>query len=102
MPKDGQYEVLASMNAIVKREIKSIIALQDSNDVDAVLDDPLIPGALSKCLCYLNRITKSLTMGENVNGRILVVTPSSNLSTGYMAYMNAFFSAQKLGKASFW
>ncbi|CAG0916512.1 unnamed protein product [Notodromas monacha] len=93
---DGQFPFLAELDAVIKQEMKSILALQDPNNVEAVLNDPLIPAALCKAMCYVNRTLNSLKNGEKFSGRILIVTPTANFSSGHMTLMNTFFAAQKL------
>ncbi|KAG6885961.1 hypothetical protein C0993_006888, partial [Termitomyces sp. T159_Od127] len=64
-------------------------------------------GALTKALCYVNRITlpSSSTSNKRTDAidpaifpdpRILVLSVSPDLSTSYIPIMNAIFSAQKL------
>ncbi|KNZ72916.1 RNA polymerase II transcription factor B subunit 4 [Termitomyces sp. J132] len=64
-------------------------------------------GALTKALCYVNRITlpSSSTPNKRADAldpailpdpRILVLSVSPDLSTSYIPIMNAIFSAQKL------
>lgn len=56
-------------------------------------------GALTKALCYINRISigsSSTTLNHVVDPRILILSVSPDLSTSYIPIMNSIFSAQKL------
>lgn len=61
-------------------------------------------GALTKALCYINRIAQSSASVANVaedsaipsDPRILILSVSPDLSSSYIPIMNAIFSAQKL------
>ncbi|KAG6837497.1 hypothetical protein H0H93_008422 [Arthromyces matolae] len=64
-------------------------------------------GALTKALCYVNRITLPSTSSASKHNegldpsilpdpRVLVLSVSPDLSTSYIPIMNAIFSAQKL------
>ncbi|KAF8556130.1 transcription factor Tfb4 [Imleria badia] len=61
-------------------------------------------GALTKALCYINRITHPSTSATNVvedptilpDPRILILSVSPDLSSSYIPIMNSIFSAQKL------
>ncbi|KAF4621238.1 hypothetical protein D9613_000421 [Agrocybe pediades] len=60
--------------------------LDDSEEPSALV------GALTKALCYINR----LSLGQNTDPRILILSVSPDLSTSYIPIMNSIFSAQKL------
>ncbi|KAN0090851.1 TFIIH subunit Tfb4/p34 [Tylopilus felleus] len=61
-------------------------------------------GALTKALCYINRITHPSTSTTNLvedptilpDPRILILSVSPDLSSSYIPIMNSIFSAQKL------
>jgi len=61
-------------------------------------------GALTKALCYINRITHPSTSATNVaedpaiipDPHILILSVSPDLSSSYIPIMNSIFSAQKL------
>ncbi|KAF9529184.1 transcription factor Tfb4-domain-containing protein [Crepidotus variabilis] len=65
------------------------------------LEDPLldvttpsaIVGALTKALCYINRLSVATGL---VDPRILILSVSPDLSNAYIPIMNSIFSAQKL------
>lgn len=58
-------------------------------------DEPLISGAISLALCAIHKRRQ-----EFLSSRIAVLTPSADypffLTTQYMNFMNAFFTAQKM------
>lgn len=58
-------------------------------------DEPLISGAISLALCAIHKRRQ-----EFRSSRIAVLTPSADypffLTTQYMNFMNAFFTAQKM------
>ncbi|KJA20721.1 hypothetical protein HYPSUDRAFT_118008, partial [Hypholoma sublateritium FD-334 SS-4] len=56
-------------------------------------------GALTKALCYINRIspgTSTPSSDRASDPRILILSVSPDLSTSYIPIMNAIFSAQKM------
>jgi transcription initiation factor TFIIH subunit 3 len=57
--------------------------------------EPLISGALSIALCKINRKKEQFD-----SSRVVIITPSSDhpffLTSQYMSFMNAFFTAQKM------
>jgi len=60
-------------------------------------------GAITKALCYINRITHPSTSSNLADDpailpdpRILILSVSPDLSTSYIPIMNSIFSAQKL------
>lgn len=73
--------------------------------------EPALVGALTKALCYVNRVSTSATTtaaqpsrsgqsptptSDLTDPRILILSVSPDLSTSYIPIMNAIFSAQKL------
>lgn len=60
-----------------------------------VSDEPLISGAISLALCAIHKRKR-----EFLSSRIAVLTPSADypffLTSQYMNFMNAFFTAQKM------
>ena len=62
---------------------------------DRVSDEPLISGAISLALCAIHKRRQQF-----LSSRIAVLTPSADypffLTTQYMNFMNAFFTAQKM------
>ncbi|KAL0956395.1 hypothetical protein HGRIS_002542 [Hohenbuehelia grisea] len=76
----------------IEREL-DVIADSD-NEVPVAL-----VGALSKALCYINRLTIAQPTAKNehaLDPHILVLSVSPDLSSSYIPIMNAIFSAQKL------
>ncbi|KAF5321610.1 hypothetical protein D9619_002025 [Psilocybe cf. subviscida] len=62
---------------------------------DTPSDEPsALVGALTKALCYINRL------GSRHDPRILILSASPDLSSSYIPIMNAIFSAQKLVRHS--
>ncbi|TFK26523.1 Tfb4-domain-containing protein [Coprinopsis marcescibilis] len=87
--------------AVVTRIAAELDALDDSHDEEEV--PCALVGALTKALCYVNRIsaTPQPTDGSQgvppqVDPRILILSVSPDLSASYIPIMNAIFSAQKL------
>ncbi|TFK54150.1 transcription factor Tfb4 [Heliocybe sulcata] len=84
----------------IEEELESIDDSQEEAPIGLV-------GALTKALCYINRI-KHPTPSTQSNGttvedpatlpdpRILILSVSPDLSTSYIPIMNSIFSAQKL------
>ncbi|KII92795.1 hypothetical protein PLICRDRAFT_37587 [Plicaturopsis crispa FD-325 SS-3] len=73
--------------AVVGNIMSELDALDDS-----VEEAPChLVGALTKALCYINRIASTTH-----DPRILILSVSPDLSSAYIPMMNAIFSAQKL------
>jgi len=78
----------------------------DSIDVNTKSAAPTaIVGALTKALCYINRLEQANIANNNessqeaqisIEPRILILALSSDRSVSYVPLMNAIFSAQKL------
>ncbi|KIM69186.1 hypothetical protein SCLCIDRAFT_13298 [Scleroderma citrinum Foug A] len=81
----------------ITRELDAIGKLEDEPPCALV-------GALTKALCYINRIAQPPASVGNVaedpaipsDPRILILSVSPDLSSSYIPIMNAIFSAQKL------
>ncbi|KAG6866710.1 hypothetical protein C0991_011369 [Blastosporella zonata] len=92
--------------------VDSTIVTRIMEEFDDLGDPPeeaptSLVSALTKALCYINRVNLPLTSTSNkrVDGldpailpdpRILILSVSPDLSTSYIPIMNAIFSAQKL------
>jgi transcription initiation factor TFIIH subunit 3 len=59
---------------------------------DGSVPEPLLPGALSKALCYINRL--QVVSNGKLPARILCLTASAQLSA-YVPFMNCVCEAQK-------
>ncbi|CAG7659352.1 unnamed protein product [Allacma fusca] len=102
--QDGQYEVFYELEVTVREKVKEIVkekSFVTSKDVANTRGGgnytSCLASALSRALCYINRKEKELQSGEKLDSRILVISGSSESSAQYMAFMNAFFTAQKQG-----
>ncbi|EIM83043.1 Tfb4-domain-containing protein [Stereum hirsutum FP-91666 SS1] len=87
-------------SAIVRRITEELELLEAQNKPE---EEPVaLVGALTKALCYINRITHVPTANApedpaaHVDPRILILSVSPDLSTAYIPVMNSIFSAQKL------
>ena len=88
---DGQYEGFRKVEFSVRKKLTETL----SQDIQgAVLRQSLVAGGLCMALSYINRY---LNQRDGRKARILVLTASGSTSTHYMTYMNAFFTAQRLG-----
>ncbi|KAK3922199.1 General transcription factor IIH subunit 3 [Frankliniella fusca] len=92
---DGQYEVFAHLEAMVKQNMKKFSSDEKSGFFDDRDGESLIAGALTLSLCYINRINREKPTGEKLNSRLLIVTGCAGGASQHMAYMNVFFTAQK-------
>jgi len=87
-------------STVVKRIAEEMDALGDPEEEPPCA----LVGALTKALCYINRIThpspsSTQTIDESLillDPRILILSVSPDLSTSYIPIMNSIFSAQKL------
>ncbi|XP_061527792.1 general transcription factor IIH subunit 3 isoform X3 [Phycodurus eques] len=57
--------------------------------------DTMLAGSLAKALCYINRVSKELEVGQEVKSRILVIKAADDCALQYMNFMNVIFAAQK-------
>ncbi|XP_034251119.1 general transcription factor IIH subunit 3 [Thrips palmi] len=92
---DGQYEIFAHLETTVKQNIKDFMQDEQSTFFEDKDCESLIAGALTLALCYINRINKEKSAGENLNSRLLILTGCAGGASQHMAYMNVFFTAQK-------
>ncbi|XP_050409485.1 general transcription factor IIH subunit 3 [Patella vulgata] len=90
---DGKYELFAQFNETIKSEIQNLI-FNDKLEGE-LYSDSLIAGAMSMALCYIHRMEKEASVGEDVSSRILVIKGSEDNAAQYMNFMNAVFTAQK-------
>ncbi|CAA7261699.1 unnamed protein product [Cyclocybe aegerita] len=82
------------------RRLDSIVTARIAHELDSLTPDEslltapsALVGALTKALCYINRLNLATSQ---VDPRILVLSVSPDLSTAYIPIMNSIFSAQKL------
>ncbi|CAI8052647.1 General transcription factor IIH subunit 3, partial [Geodia barretti] len=65
----GKYEPLVHMNRVLTEEIRKTVTETASHPVHST---SALSGALSKCLCYIQRRCREAPLGTKVNSRILV------------------------------
>lgn len=87
---DGQYDLFADIEKAIVRGIKDLV-----DGLSEAMSDTVLAGAVSKGLCYLNRLTKELDVGKLLPGRILVVAAAADNQAQHMNFMNTVFTAQK-------
>ncbi|XP_037536304.1 general transcription factor IIH subunit 3 [Nematolebias whitei] len=90
--KDGKYELLSVANNIITEEIKNLMT---KTEVTGNSTDTLLAGSLAKALCYINRVSKKMEVGQDVKSRILVIKAAEDCALQYMNFMNVIFAAQK-------
>ncbi|KAF8813800.1 Tfb4-domain-containing protein [Phlegmacium glaucopus] len=83
------------------KSLDSTVVSRISQELDLLSQEEEAPsalvGALTKALCYINRISLGSTaLNHVVDPRILILSVSPDLSTSYIPIMNSIFSAQKL------
>ena len=90
---DAQFRPLASLELAVRSEATRLLTVETSSSAPHSTQS-LVSGGLAVGLAYLNKRKSDAP-------RVLIITASScdqnDVSSHYMAYMNAFFSAQKSG-----
>lgn len=74
---------------LMNKDYSSKMSLEKSRE-------PMLSGALSLALCYINRMCRP-NSGESYQPRILVFNASPDVSTQYIPFMNCIFCAQKEG-----
>ncbi|KAI0318391.1 TFIIH subunit Tfb4/p34 [Amylostereum chailletii] len=105
---DAHEDVMGDPNSYRPfRLIDSVVAQNVEREFEhmnhATEEAPLaLVGALTKALCYINRITHPTTgspledPSNFADPRILILSVSPDLSASYIPVMNSIFSAQKL------
>ena len=88
---DGQFEGFRRIEHNVRKKLTETLN-QDLQG--AIVRQSLVAGGLCMALSYVNRYFRQR---EGRKARILVLTASGSTSFHYMNYMNAFFTAQRLG-----
>jgi len=78
-----------TVDAIISEHLKQLASIDVSDKKDT---GPLLSGALSLGLCYINRLKSEIS---NLQARMLVLSASSDVSSQYVPVMNCIFSAQK-------
>ncbi|XP_077416976.1 general transcription factor IIH subunit 3 isoform X2 [Vanacampus margaritifer] len=89
---DGKYELLSIANGIIAEQIRNLMS---NIEVTGGSTDTLLAGSLAKALCYINRVSKELEVGQEVKSRILVIKAADDCALQYMNFMNVIFAAQK-------
>ncbi|KNE68592.1 hypothetical protein, variant [Allomyces macrogynus ATCC 38327] len=95
LARSTAYQQFDQTNNTLMAGIKNLMdrdAANMGNDIDTILHCNLA-SALSKALCYANRLTKD----QPVRTHLLVVSASHDTPAHYVALMNTIFSAQKAG-----
>ena len=88
---DGQFEGFRKLEYFVRSQFTRMLV---SEVQGPIVRQSLVAGALCMALAFINRY---LNEREGRTARILVLTASGAASAHYMNYMNAFFTAQRLG-----
>uniref|UniRef100_A0A3P8UGU8 General transcription factor IIH subunit 3 n=1 Tax=Amphiprion percula TaxID=161767 RepID=A0A3P8UGU8_AMPPE len=89
---DGKYELLSVANSLIAEEIRNVMS---KTEVRGNSTDTLLAGTLAKALCYVNRVSKDLEVGQEIKSRILVIKAAEDCALQYMNFMNVIFAAQK-------
>ncbi|XP_061672917.1 general transcription factor IIH subunit 3 isoform X2 [Syngnathoides biaculeatus] len=89
---DGKYELLSGANAVIADRIRNLMS---NIEVTGGSTDTMLAGSLAKALCYINRVSKELEVGQEVKSRILVIKAADDCALQYMNFMNVIFAAQK-------
>ncbi|KAJ3364044.1 RNA polymerase II transcription factor B subunit 4 [Allomyces javanicus] len=93
LARSTAYQQFFQTNNTLMAGIKNLMDREAANmgdNIDTILHCNLA-SALSKALCYANRLTKS----QPVRTHLLVVSASYDTPAHYVALMNTIFSAQK-------
>lgn len=91
---DGKYELLSVANKHMVEEIKNVMS-KITAEVSGNSNDTLLAGSLAKALCYINRVSKEVEVGQEIKSRILVIKAAEDCARQYMNFMNVIFAAQK-------
>jgi len=111
-PPDGQFEGFREVEAAIRSKALTLIK-KDLGQQSLVIDS-LVAGGLCTALAYINRrqkesnlvaddgtekavLASSTKQQPSMKARVVVMTASGATASQYMNYMNAFFTAQKMG-----
>ncbi|XP_029686012.1 general transcription factor IIH subunit 3 isoform X3 [Takifugu rubripes] len=89
---DGKYELLSIANNSIAEEMRNLML---KTEVRGNSNDTLLAGSLAKALCYINRVSKEMEVGQETKSRILVIKAAEDCALQYMNFMNVIFAAQK-------
>jgi len=104
---DGQFEGFRDVETVIRANAMALLKREMAHQ--SLVLDSLVAGGLCLALTYVNRRQKesNLAAGQDddkkaanqlhVKARVLVMTASGATASQYMNYMNAFFTAQKMG-----
>jgi len=90
--QDGQYEVFYHMETVIKEKVAQVM----EKDKGFKSNECLLSGAMTKALCYINKIQSSRLENDKLSPRLLVLSSSGDSAAQYINFMNVFFTAQKL------
>ncbi|KAF7782321.1 hypothetical protein Agabi119p4_1697 [Agaricus bisporus var. burnettii] len=99
LPIDSNsYPSFVHLDHAVARRVTAVL---DSLGTDRAPEPSALVGAITKALCYVNRLAispSSAAPAEHVlpDPRLLILSVSPDLATSYIPIMNSVFSAQKL------
>jgi len=100
-PNANSYPPFNVVDSTVVQKITDELNTLGESDEEAPCE---LVGAITRSLCYINRITHTTSSSSNdaediqalPHPRILILSVSPDLSTSYIPIMNSIFSAQKL------
>lgn len=111
---DGQFEGFREVEAAIRS--KALTLIKKELGQQSLVIDSLVAGGLCTALSYINRrqkesnlvaddgtekaaLANSSSTGKqpSLKARVVVMTASGATASQYMNYMNAFFTAQKMG-----
>jgi len=113
---DGQFEGFREVEATIRE--KALALIKSELGQQSLVIDSLVAGGLCTALAYINRRQKESSLvtedsgggsggnasssvdkssSASIKARVVVMTASGATASQYMNYMNAFFTAQKMG-----
>lgn len=92
--KTNMLEQLFVLDQILEINIKQFL---DQASTGQTASGSMITMAVTQALCYVNRLIRETPTGEKNHYRILIIQTSNDASKQYMNFMNAVFTAEKLG-----
>lgn len=91
--RDGQHDSFRDVMSAMEKGVRDLVC--EKHESKGGSDEPLISGAICSALCLVNKSKKDFQ-----SSRIAVLTPSVDypffLTSQYMNFMNAYFTAQKM------
>ncbi|EIW69258.1 hypothetical protein TREMEDRAFT_62112 [Tremella mesenterica DSM 1558] len=105
-PSGNVYEPFRLLDSGLEQGLRGMMSEEGAREGKGLNEPPALVAAMTKALCYLNRLSPSTATLQTTDTRMLIInaTPGSSFSEsdssgglrgGYVGLMNCVFAAQK-------